>query len=265
MNHKTYILISGLGLLATIMELDATTVSTTKEGITLAAEAELESNGKTHITCTLTNNSSYLFASVYPNSPSRCFQFRLLDVSEKHVKQRDDWSLQHAQIESDNPSLAVRGLNDVYIHPSEKREFQFDLEDAYGDKSAQGRVLEVKWNNYFAGPGGTISVDERKGSDGKIIPAHEEVNHFPGLWTASVSLPLPRRAEDEKAAPDSDRPSANPTPEKTSQEIPVNKAPPLATSTPKSPPTFPNPWWWALLAIPALILGWLGLRFRKQT
>jgi len=243
----------------------AKAVSTTKEGITLAAESTIGPSGKTHITCSLTNDSPFVLAAVNTPSKCPCFQFKLLDSKGKHILQNVQWAKVHQQDELNDESLNARGINQVYVYPSKKREFQFDLEDAYGDRAAQGRTLEVKWRNIFGGPETPIEVPESIGTSGTIVPAHDEKNHFPGLWTVSVSVPLPQRAGDKSTSPDSDHPSANQPPEKTSQETPSSKTPQLIASTPKNPPTSPNPWWWALLAIPALLMVWLGLRTRKQT
>jgi len=243
---------------------NAEPVSTTKDGMVLAADLSVAVNGKIHIICSLTNQSPYTLASVHTHSACPCFQFKLLDANGTRVPQEENWSVDHSQEEWKDPN-GNRSFNEIWIAPSKKQEFEFDLEDAYGDRAAQGRTLEVKWKNIYSGPEATLSIRERINSDGHVEPAHEEVNHFPGLWTVSVSVPLQERGDDEKPAPDSDRPSANPPPEKASQEIPINKAPPLAASTPKNSPAAPNPWWWALLAIPAFLLVWLGVRFRKQT
>ena len=259
------LLILYLALLATIPSGIADVVTTTKDGIIIAAEASVGANGWTHITCSLTNQSPYTLASVHTGSAGPCFQFSLLDAKGNRVPQDKHWSINHRQDDVNAPANPRVSYNRVILTPSEKEEFNFDLEDAYGKRAVEGRTLEVKWKNLYGGSDELIDVGQKTYPDGRVVPAHEEANHFPGLWTVSVSVPLPKRGGDEKPAPDSDLPSANPPPEKTSQEIPINKAAPLATSTPKNPPPSPNPWWWALLAIPALFLAWLGLRSRKQT
>jgi len=253
-----------VALLATITSGIAEPATATKDGVIIAADASVGPTGRTHITCSLTNQSPFMLASIDTHSACPCFQFKLLDASGTRVSQDERWSKSHRQEEWNDPN-DHRSLNEIWVAPSKREEFQFDLEDAYGDRAAQGRSLEVKWRNVYSGQEATLSIRERINSDGQVEPAHEEVNHFPGLWTVAVSVPLPKRGDDEKAAPDSAGPPANPPPEKASQDIPINKTPPLAANTPKNSPASSNPWWWALLAIPALLLVWFGLRTRKQT
>ena len=252
-------------LLAMAPQMRAGVASTDKDGITIAAEATVEPNGKTRITCTIANGSSYTLASVYPHSESKCFRFSLSDSNGDSCAFDKKWALQHMQPDGSNDETIDRiGLSEVFIYPSEKREFQFDLEDAYGENAVRGRVLDVKWMNYYTQPGGTITVDESKGPDGKIIPAHEELNHFPNVRTFSVSLPLPKKAGEETLLPAIDRQATPPRSEDMPLEADIIKPSPTATTAPAEVVSTPNRWWWALLVIPLAVIIRLLMRPRKQ-
>jgi hypothetical protein len=262
-NPTSRMLILFLVQLGAISSGIAEMLSTTKDGITIAAEAALSANGKTHITCTLTNRSLYTLASLHTGSASPCFQLSMLDDKDDRVPQEETWFMVHRQ-EEWNDTNDHRSYNEVWIAPSKSREFQFDLEDAYGERTTQGRTLIVKWKNFYSGPETNLEIREMKGADGQVVPAHREPVHFPGLWTVSVTLPLPKKVVQKYAVKSTDLSSANPPPENTSQEIPINKAHQLTTNTPRSSTNRPSPWWWGLIAIPLLLFAWLGLRLRKQ-
>ncbi len=265
LNSVPGFLIATLALVVTFSSLNAGVVTNTKDGITITAEATQGPGSRILVRCVLTNGSPHLLASVYPHSVSKCFQFRLLDIEGNHVLQRKEWALQHAQIdlaEMGDNSVDSRGLNSLLIYPDETSEFLFYLEDAYGEAASKGNVLEIGWYNYYTPAGGTITIPDRMGSDGKIVPKHEEVNQFPGVRKFTVSLPLPERPGADAASPTTEElfrimTQKQPAPRAQSQVPPAQQAPEPA----KAPATR---WWWALLTIPLLLLAWLGLRLRAS-
>lgn len=285
-----------LALLATWSSVIAEGVSTTKDGITLAAEASVTASGRAHITCTLTNQSPYTLASVHAHSACTCFQFKLLDAKGNRVPQEKNWANDHRQDEPNASDTSAIGLNEVFLAPSEKKEFQFNLADAYGERAAEGHTLEVKWINVYSGPETIINVGQRTDPDGRVVPAHNEKVHFPGLWTVSVSLPLPQREgtgeplsfDDVTAGPagveidltapefrfrvESLKHIERPTDphgldegaldgiKQTSAPSPNQPVHPVSTQSSASP----NRWWWSLIASPVLLLAWLGLRLWQR-
>jgi len=187
-------LIPVLALFAAIPSGNAEVVSTTRDGITIAAGVSFAANGKTHIYCSLTNQSAYPLVSMDTHSSGGRFKFKLLDSTGNYVAQENKWAEDHSQEDETGSEREYRGgYTGVKVEPSKKYEFEFDLEDAYGERVAQGRTMEIKWKNIYSGPETHIDIPEMKGADGKVIPAHRDLVHFPGLWTVSVSVPLPKR------------------------------------------------------------------------
>jgi len=157
------------------------------------------------------------------------------------------------------------------MNPSDKIGFEFDLEDAYGKRAAEGRRLIVYWNG--AQLWEDVEHEVPAGIDGKGNPvkAHKAKVKFPPDWKLTATVPIPQQAGNETISPPSGRPSDKVAPEKSPSSLPSGPAdaslPPASTQGTKEtdkPVPSPNPWWWAPLAIPALLLAWLGLRTHKQ-
>ncbi len=261
-----FLIFSILSLLESAFSFDAKDVSSVKDGMVITADAAVQADGKTHITIAIENQSPYALASGYPHAryDFYCFQIRLKNGVGNYVMQDDVWAHHHAQV-NEHPgfdgSVVTGSRGVITILPSEKKEFQFDLEDAYGDRASSGKVLEVYWKNWWDQP---VEVWERKGPDGKLIPAHVEPNHFPGSQTFSVSLPLPDKAEEVKT-------SAGPANEITVPPLPsippkvdVSNPGTMAAKNNTDSLTAAIGGWWGLLAIPCVFVIWLGLRLRKR-
>jgi len=288
------ILISVFVLLTSTSQLNAEMFSNTKDDITISAEATLGSNGKIHIYCSLANRSPYTLAAAITPTACPCFQFKLQDSDGNHILQDVEWAQIHQQDELHDRELSHRSMQVFAVYTLTKQEFQFDLEDAYGERAAQGKNLDVKWRCIYGNSKALIEVPARKGPDGKVIPAHDEVNHFPGLWTVSVTIPLPKKGGDNPDVKSIDKPATNVAPDKNPQ-MPFGRPSPLglpllseknSEDGAKSPPITAPPessqenrtranvisesqsstsWWWCLLAIPVLVLAWLGFRGRKKS
>jgi len=257
-----YHFIVPLSLLASIESASSLTYSNTKDDITITAEPTLGTDGKTHIYCSLTNGSPYTLAGVNAPSLCPCFQFKLLDSDGNHVLQDKLWAKSHQQDEIDDAYLSHMGSSEIDVPPSYERKFQFDLEDAYGERTAQGTTLEVKWRNVWFNTETPIQVGEMKGPDGKIIPAHEEASHFPGRWSVSVTIPLPKKGGDNPDSKSIDKAVTNAEPDENAQPASSQKATPITVES--SVDQSSNSWWWWLLAISVMVLAWFGFRGRKK-
>lgn len=245
---------------------DSKVFSNTQKGITISAEAILETNDKTLIKCKLANDSPYPIAIAPHITRDTRFQFKLLDSNRNTIEQDKKSERILAPFGYENSESLDRViLSGVYLHPAEKQDFQFYLEDAYGENAARGRILEVRWNSYYTPPGGTLEVDERNGPNGKIIPGYKVENHFPGVWTFSVSLPLPMKAGEEALPPAIDPKVDLPQPKELPEKADVPKTHLTTTPAPAVVASIPNPWWWALLLIPVLFIARLLMRPRNHS
>jgi len=238
-----------------VLLVNASVVSSTKNDFTLTAEYTTDNAAKSQVTCTLINRSDYslVFTSV---SPSSAFQFKLFDVSGNIIPQEPKWANMHAQIGSTryhNPGSMMVG----FVRPDQKNEFQLDLKEAYGAKAEMGRILTITWENRWYRPDDVFDTPERKLPNGTVIPAHKEKIHFPGLLELTVSLPLTQNDGAGAIQPfDDQSPVSNPG-------NPTSQPPPEKSPEPPEH-SHVSPWWWALLAIPLILLTWFGLRLWKH-
>lgn len=263
-NYTTRLLILAQVFVASTVATSAEMVSNTKDGITISADASVETDGRTRISCSLMNHSPYTLASVHTGSLCSSFQFQLLDSNGNRVPQLEKWSMLHRQDEWNDPDAEHRSYNRIIITPSDKTEFHFYLEDGYGERASLGKILEVRWKNIYSGTSTDIDVGERHGADGKIIPPHREANHFPGLWMVSVNLPLPKKADGETISPGTEKSPAPHTADEHSG----------STNDQKSDLIHPNgnvdysfrrrSWLWAFLLVPMLFVAWIFLRLKQN-
>lgn len=202
-------------------------------------------------------------------SPNDAFQFKLLDATGAIIPQEPQWANDHAQIgylRYKNPRF---GIMYGYLGPEDKSQFEFNLEDVYEDRLSLGKILEITWENKWYNPDDVFDVPERKMADGKIIPAHKEKIHFPGLWELSVSLPLQPESEIEIASPANDQVILPPPSDDQSKQTDASKPRPMpntssADSLLHDIVSTPNPMWWALLIFPVTLIVWLVSRRKKE-
>ncbi len=238
--------------------------SSTVDGIEITATASKESDGKTLIQCVLTNRSKFILASCFPRTSSKCFRFKLLGKNGIVLPLEEDWALSFAQPTKLNSSrLDSRSWSDIYIRHDETCKFYFVLEDAYGDKAKDGKVLEVQWFNIDPLPRGnsTLSFEKTISNDGKVFPAHKEENHFPRGRVFTVKLPL-----SDDALIEEDKPSVI----VPSQDIasPDKKPASDASKQNDKQKAGSDPLdlrWLFLLLVPALFIAWRIVCARKAS
>ncbi len=253
-------------LLATISVIlcatHASAASDTKNGIALYAEVSKNTSGKTTVTCRIVNESTHMVQWGMLKSGGRGFQMKLYDVEGKLMTQETTWAESHAQEGTWNYAHS-RGATGSIADPGTRIiSFEFDLEDAYGGRVAQGRKLAVSW---IGAEGWMVrdknGIQQNADENGNLVLPPQEAFKFPREWKllATVPLPLPHGTRDATAPPEADPLLVNPP---SVQPLPaVLHEPPPAIPQANAAPA--SRWWWALLTIPLLLLAWLSLRQRK--
>lgn len=237
--------------------------SDTKNGIALYVKASKNTGNKTTVTCRIVNESAHKLLWGMLKSGGCGFQIKLYDAEGKLLPQEKRWAEDNAQEGTWNIAHP-RGISGSVADPAQVvTDSEFDLEDAYGNLAAQGRKLVVSWRGaqqwWVKDKNGNAQPTDENGN--LVVPPQVAFD-FTYDWKlkATVPLPPPEGTGDATAPPGTDPPPANP---------PSVQPPPAAL--PESPPTKSQAgdvtaatgWWWALLAIPLLLLAWLGLRLRK--
>ena len=254
-------LVGALALLVSDSCLAAVAGNITKDGISISTEVTPEPSGRTLVHCSLINNSPYLLASVFPHSPSKAFLISLLDAAGKPMVMEPKWARLNAQPNGINESdISRMSLLGGSTAPGDGFQFQFYLEEAYGNIVKSGRTLEVKWNNIYAPPNGTLTVDEYKDRDGKIIPKYEEPNHFPGLQVFSVSLTLPGHEGEVPPIQQEVKPPVPQQPELSPAGSPDRELKRPVAKPAEATQNETWRWWWLVFLLPVFLVGWLIIR-----
>lgn len=210
-------------------------VSHTKEGIIITVETNTQ-NEKTNVITVLANRSENVIAAYNLQTHSGAFHFKLLDADGNTVPQNPEWAKTYAQKESLRYKRP-RSFSVVVVGPGEDTDFEFDLEDAYGENLRSGDRLEVSWESTFLGS--TVLISDYKDYQGNLVKGGEKEYKFPPRWDISVTLPLGKTEQKNSKIAQS------------------------AAGTTSRSAALTNPMWW-LLAIPLVILTWLGLRRTKK-
>lgn len=240
------------------------TATSSAEEIEVSANVTLQDDNRRFVTCVLTNHSKHILASTSVRSPAKCFRFVLRDKNGEVVPMDEIWAMRHAQPNEKNIGrIESMSILQVQILPGETCRFEFHLEEAYGDRAKEGELLEVTWLNMNSSlkEYSTIWIDELKNPDGTVLrPAREEENHFPGVRTFMVKLPLPAEAADSTLeSPGSSR--------SISEISPDNAPKTLGKQSGHNPPatkTFDRRWLFLLL-IPGFALLLRFFRSRKSS
>ena len=239
-------------------------VSIEKDNITITVILSAAKNGKRQVIARLSNNSEHILASYNRLTSSSEFQIKLLDAGGSVVSQEADWAETYVQIGSKRHQSPRGPGVEEYVEPGAKKEFIFNLEDAYGERAALGRTLEISWESLWLQE--TAETTEKRNADGKIVPRRIEKYHFPQHWKISASLPF----SQEEAIPSDgvirpDKRKSSSSSRSGNSPSALTPAPTTIQALPKTSAHTPvSPWWWCLLAILVLLLAWLGLRIRKK-
>ncbi len=235
--------------------------------VTLAAMCAAGTTSNRHVTCQLANDSQFPIEFGYLDPDCAAFQFRLLDGAGRALAQEPIWAEQCWQRGAWSHRRLRTTLTD-FVEPSGKRKFEVDLETAYGARAALGRVLEITWQVYNSERGGYVNIPPHLDAAGTLTPASCEPDHFRGDWELKVVMTLPPEnppdgSSDTRAAQALEQPPAHSPGGENTQQSPTSQSRPSAAAPGKDVAVRVSPWWWALVAIPLLLLAWLGLRLRN--
>lgn len=231
-----------------------------KDGIIISSVYCYDERQEIHITCILSNKSSY--PVFYGNTgSSNAFCVDLLDEAGNPIAKNLDWARAFRQKGTDLYDEPRSFIVDV-IKPGEQRDFKFTLRDAFGEKMALGRTLVILWENKWVWEG--YNVAGGKNADGTVSPAHTIENHFPAGWETSISLPMPQKDGDETLPPAIDSKNTPPQPVYPALKSNVIKPRPTGASATADSSTNATPLWWTLLIFPVTFIVWLVSRRKKK-
>ena len=239
--------------------------SHTTDGITVSVEATPEKDGRILVHCVMTNDSNYQLASAFPHSPSMAFQITLLDATGRSLPIIREWARGNAQPTETNLSEIGRiSLQAGLTHPGDTRQFDFHLEEAYGELVKKGRTLQVIWLNTYAPAEAILTVEKHRDDDGKIIPEYKEPNHFPGRQSFTVSLTLPGHEGEAPAVQQEVKPPVTQQPKLSPVGSPDRELKRPVAKPAEATQNKTWRWWWSIFLLPVFLVGWLIIRQWKS-
>lgn len=246
-------------------------VSASKDGITLVISCPkvIDDPGNTKIGFILQSDTDNVFYYSYGAFVN--YDIVLTDEEGNRIPPVHEWELSHMRKSVDMDRFydahdivlaSIRGgTRTGFLHKSEKIDWSFILGDAFGERAKKGRRLTVTWHLAY-NTSRQLADFTRMNQTNHGIPLVE--NKFPEGWSISATLDLPKwqgMPHDVDVA----KPQNGKSDIGAGEAVPTSAAAHHTASVqPVAPtPSIANPWWWGLLAIPAILLAWLGLRPKK--
>ena len=240
-----------------------TAASGARDEISIYASTSETDDGKFHVTCKVVNESKHTLVWGALKFGNCGFQICLLDENDRIVLQNAKWAEAYGQ-EGTFGYTHPRGMTGSNMKPAEQVGFEFDLEEAYGERAALGRKLLVVWVGAQLWDDVKHEVPSGIDANGNPLEPHLAKVEFPRDWKLTITVPIQKTKNSEgqtlHKSPTAIPPSNSPV---SNADSPRSFAPVQPTVSASS--AYPsNSWWWSILAIPVLLLAWLVLRLRSQ-
>ena len=252
-------------MLVMIAVMRLTAASASRDEISIYASTSETDDGKLHVTCKVVNESNHTLVWGALKFGNCGFQICLLDENDRIVLQNAKWAEAYGQ-EGTFGYTHPRGMTGSNMKPAEQVGFEFNLEEAYGERAALGRKLLASWVGAQLWDDVEHDVPAGIDANGNPLEAHMAKVEFPRNWKLTVTVPISPKA-DNKSAPSTDGKPPDKIPAKISSSALPNGPKDVQTSPPLTHVSIEPPvylWWWTLLTIPVLLVTWLGLRFWKR-